>query len=101
MKCLWKKGAHLININKNSLLTKIDEVRYLANITNASIETKLVKTILPSELEADCSDLVKLDRSRRVCGVSCYIKFLIVYSYKNQFCSSTESILANIFFVDR
>ena len=98
---LKKKGAHLSNINKNSLLTKIDKVRYLANITNASIETKLVKTILSSEIEADCSDLVKLDRSRRDSGTSCYIKFLIVYSYKNHFCSNTESILADIFFVNR
>ena len=46
---------HFIHININSLLLKIDELRYIANRTNASIigisETKLDETILSSELE--------------------------------------------------
>ena len=46
---------HFIHININSLVLKIDELRYIANITNSSIigisETKLLETILPSELE--------------------------------------------------
>ena len=46
---------HFIHINTSSLLPKIDEVRYITNITNASIigisETKLDETILWSELE--------------------------------------------------
>ena len=56
---------HFIHININSLLPKIDEVRYIANITNASIigisETKLDKTIWSSELEIDDYDLVRPD----------------------------------------
>ena len=48
---------HFIHININSLLPKIDEVRYIANITNASIigisETKLDETISSSELQVD------------------------------------------------
>ena len=50
-----KRGMHFIHININSLLLKIDELRYIANRTNASIigisETKLDETILSSELE--------------------------------------------------
>ena len=50
-------GMHFIHININSLLPKIDEVRYIANITNASIlwisETKLGETILSSEREVN------------------------------------------------
>ena len=50
-----KRGMHFIHINTSSLLPKIDEVRYITNITNASIigisETKLDETILWSELE--------------------------------------------------
>ena len=42
-------------------MPKIGEVRYIANITNASIigisETKLDETILSSELEVDGYDL--------------------------------------------
>ena len=62
----------------NSLLPKIDEMRYIANITNASIigisETKLDETTLPCELEVDGYDLIRLCRSRRGGGVACYIK---------------------------
>ena len=32
-----KRGMHFIHININSLLPKIDEVSYIAKITNASI----------------------------------------------------------------
>ena len=50
-----KRGMHFIHININSLVRKIDELRYIVNITNSSIigisETKLDETILPSELE--------------------------------------------------
>ena len=64
-----KKGMHCIHINLNSVLPKIDEVRYIANITNASIigisETNLDETILSSELEVDGGyDLVRLNWSR-------------------------------------
>ena len=68
---------HFIRININSLLPKIDEVRYIANITNVSIigicETKLDETTLSGELEVDGYDLVRLDQSRRGGGVACYI----------------------------
>ena len=54
-----------IHININTLLPKTDAVRYIANITNASVigtsETKLDETILSSELEVDGYDLVRLD----------------------------------------
>ena len=61
-----KRGMYFIHININSLLPKIDEVRYIANITNASIigisETKLEETILSSELEVDGYGFVNLDQ---------------------------------------
>ena len=48
----------------NSLLPKFDEVRYIANINNASIigisESKLDQTFLSSELEANGYDLISL-----------------------------------------
>ena len=84
----WMNGMHFTHININSLLPKIDEVRYIANITNELIigisETKLEETIFSSELEVDGYDLVRLDRSRRGGGVTCYIKSLITFSYKDQ-----------------
>ena len=65
-------------------MPKIDEVSYIAYITNASIigisETKLGETILSSELEVNGYGLVRLNRSRRGGGVASYVKSSIAYS---------------------
>ena len=57
---------HFIHININTLLPKIDEVYYIANLTNASIiwirETNVDETIFSSELEVDGYDLVRINR---------------------------------------
>ena len=96
-----KRGMHFIHININSSWPKIDEVCYIANITNASIvripKTKLDKTGLSSELEVDGFDLVRLDRTMRSSGVACCIKSLIAYSYKDRFCSNIESIFVEFY----
>ena len=92
---------HFIHIYINSLLPKIDEVRYIANITNASIigicKTKLDKTIWSSELEVDGYDLVRFDQSRIGGGVASYIKSSVAYSYVESFCSNIESNFVDIF----
>ena len=65
MGCFFKK-MNFIHISVNSLLPKIGEVRYIANITNASVieisETKLDETIFSSELEVDGYYVVTLDQ---------------------------------------
>ena len=80
-------GMYFIPININNPMPKIDEVRHIANKTNASIigisETKLDETILSSELEVDGYDLLRPDQSRRGGGAASYIKRSIVYSYKD------------------
>ena len=72
-----KREIYFICININSLLQKIDEVRYIANITKASViginVIKLDKIILLIESEVDKYDLVRLNRSRRGGGVACCI----------------------------
>ena len=97
---LKKRGIHFIHININSLLPKIDEVHYIAIITNASVigisETELDETILSSELEVNGYELVRLNRSRRGGGVASYIKSSIVYCYKDSFCSNTNIIFDDI-----
>ena len=54
-----------IRINISNLFPKIDEVLYIANITNFSIigisKIKQDETFLPSELEVDGYNLVKLN----------------------------------------
>ena len=90
-----------IRINISNLFPKIDEVLYIANITNFSIigisKIKQDETFLPSELEVDGYNLVKLNWSRRVGGVARYIKSSTTYSYIDSFCSNTESIFFTLF----
>ena len=49
-----KRGMYFIHLNINSILPKIDEIRYIAKLTNATViglsETKLDNTVLSREL---------------------------------------------------
>ena len=84
-----KRGMHFIHLNINSLLPKIDEIRYVAKLTNATViglsETKLDNTVLSSELEIEGYDLAISDRSRRGGGVACFVKNSISYNRKPNF----------------
>ena len=96
-----KKGLRFIDININSLLPKIDEIRHMTKTTNAAIvgtgETKLDESILSSESDIEGYDLLRLDRSRRGGGVACYVKKSLAYNYRDNFCKNTESIFMDIF----
>ena len=67
-----------LHLNVNSFLPKIDEVKLIANKSNATIlgipETKLDKTIIDCELYIEGYDLIRSDRNRHCGGVACYIK---------------------------
>ena len=71
-------------MNINSILSKIDEIRYIVKLTNATViglsKTKLDNTVLSSELEIERYDLVRSDRSRRGGAVSCFVKNSISYN---------------------
>ena len=90
-------------MNNHSILPKIDEIRYIAKLTNATViglsETKLDNTVLSSELETEGYgyNLVRSDRSRRGRGVACFVKNSVSYNRKPNFCINTESIFMNIF----
>ena len=92
---------HFIHLNINSILPKIDEICYIAKLTNATViglsETKLYNTCLSSELEIEGYDLVRSDRSRRGGGVACFVKNSISYNRKPNFCINAESIFIEIF----
>ena len=96
---LKKRGMHfiLVNIDFCQKLIKCS----IAHITNASIigisETELDETILSSEFNVNGYDLVRLNHSRKGGGVACYIKSLIAYSYKENFCSNIESTFVDIY----
>ena len=62
MEHIIKRGIHFIHLNINSLLSKIDEIRYSVKQTNATVigltENKLDNTVLSSELEIEGYDPV-------------------------------------------
>ena len=96
-----KRGMQFIHLNIDSILPKIDEIRYIAKLTNATVirlsETKLDNTVLSIELETEGYDLVRSDRSRRGGGVACFVKNSNSYIRKSNFCINTESIFIEIF----
>ena len=59
------KGIHLIHLNVNSLLPKIDEIRYIAERTKAAVivitESKLDESIFQSEIEIDNYDVIETE----------------------------------------
>ena len=88
---------HFIHLNINSILSKIDEIRYITKLTNAIViglsETKLDNTVLSGELEIKGYDLVRSDQSRRGGGIVCFVKNSVSYNRKPKFWINTESIL--------
>ena len=91
-------GIHLIHLNVNSLLPKIDEIRYIAERTKAAVigitESKLDESIFQSEIEIDNYDLLRCDRNRNGGSVTCYIRSDISYVQENSF----PNVIENIFF---
>ena len=90
---------HFLNINVNSLFPKIEEVRFIAKKSKATVlgitEIKLVGTIFDAELYIEGYSIVRCDRDRRVGGVAGYIK--------NDICFSTKNVLSKkleVIFVD-
>lgn len=93
-----KSDTHFIHLNAHNLLSTIDEIHYIAKLTNATVtrfsETKCDNAALNGDLEKNSMyDLVRFDRSRSGIGVACFIKNVISYNRKPEFCINTESIL--------
>ena len=100
----WKafqcKGLHFLHINVNSLLPKIDEVKLIANKSNATIlgisETKLDETIMDSELNIEGYDRIRSDRNRHGGGVACYIKKDRHYNVRTNCPTNFENIFLDL-----
>ena len=94
------RGMHLLHLNVNSLINKIDEIRYIAKASNASFigltETKLDDTIYDSEISIDDYTVIRNDRNRYRGGVACYIKNSICYNNRNIFSNGIENVFIDI-----
>ena len=96
-----KRGLHLIHLNINSILSKIDELRVIAKKSRANVigitESKLDKTVLDEEINIDGYELARSDRNRHRGGVSCYIQNDISFNVRGDFSSEIENIFLDMF----
>ena len=101
---LWdnfsKRGLHLIHLNINSLLPKIEELRSIAKLTNAAVigisESKLDKTIFNAEISIEGYDIIRKDRNRNDGGVACYVQNDICYNSKQILQDDIENIFIDL-----
>ena len=81
------KGLNLLHLNVNRLLSKTDELRYIAKRSNAAVigttKSKLDKCILDSE--------IRCDRNRKGGGVACYVRNDLSYIEKDFFREEIET----------
>ena len=83
-----------MHLNINSILPKIDKLRYIARFSNAAVtgisESKLEKSITHSDILRDNYDLQRCDRNKNRGGVSCYISNYLSYTENNHFLMSLK-----------
>ena len=95
-----KRGLHLLHLNINSLLPKIDELRYIAKNSNATVigisESKLDNSVLDEEVNIEGYKLLRSDRNRHGGGVACYIRNDITYTERENFSTDLENIFFDI-----
>ena len=72
------KGIHLTHLNLDTLLPKIDDIRYIVKRTNGTVigisKPKLYETVLQSEIQISSYELLKCDRNRNGRGIACCIR---------------------------
>ena len=89
-----------MHININSLLPKINELRYIAKVNEAAVigisESKLDDSILSFEIQIENYDLFRSDRNRHGGGVACFIRNDLFYNTKPSLPSETENIFIEI-----
>ena len=90
-----------MHININSLLRKIDELRYIAKVSEAAVigisESKLDHSVLLSKTQNENYDLVRSDRNRYGSGVAYFVRNDLFYNKKSFFSPETENIFMKIF----
>ena len=96
-----KRGLHIIHLNINSLLPKIDEIRHIAKSSNFSViglsETKLDDSVFDAEINIEGYTFIRSDRNRHGGGVACYVKQHLTFDVKYYFSNEIENIFIDIF----
>ena len=94
------RGLHFIHLNINSLLPKIEELRFIAKSTNAAVigicESKLDASALEQEINIDNYKILCCDKNRHSGGVACYIRNDLSYNILSVFPCEIENIFFEI-----
>jgi len=95
-----KRGLHFLHINVNSLLSKIDELRHIANRTNLAIlgitESKLDNSVPNEEVNINGYSILRSDRNRNGRGVACYVRADLCFNRKNIISNSIEHVFFDL-----
>ena len=97
------KGLRFIHLNINSLLPKIEELRYISKSTNAAVisicESKLDASVLDSEISIDNYKILRCDRNRQDGGVACYVRNYLSYNALSVFPHEVENIFFEFYYL--
>ena len=97
---LKTKGLHLWHLNVNSLLSKIDEIRDIANRIKPAVlgitESKLDSSVTNMEVNINGYSIIRNDRNRHGGGVACYVKNDLCFNTKKIFPISIEHVFFEI-----
>ena len=78
------RGLHIIHLNIDSLLSKIEERRSIAKSANAAVigisESKLGASVLEQEISIDNDKIPRFDRNRHDGDAACYIRHGLSYN---------------------
>ena len=99
-KSFEKRGLHFIHLNINSLLDKIDELRFIAEKSKPTIigitESKIDETVSETEFDIQGYTPIRSDRTRHGGGVVLYIKEGIGFNIRDNFSNELENIFVDI-----
>ena len=99
-KSLNKKGLHFLHININSLLSKKDEIRCIANKTKSVItgitESNPDHTVPNSELNLPGYDILRYDRNKNGVGVACYNRKDLCFNTRTLHCKEIKNLVFDI-----
>ena len=94
---LNKKGLHFLQININSFLPKINELKCVANKTKATIfgiiESKLDHTVPDHEVNLPGYDILWCDINRNGGGIACYISIYVLIQQLTYFYESQDRLI--------
>ena len=94
------RGLHVIRLNINSLLSKIEKFRYIAKSNNAAVigicESKLDASVLDPEISIDNYKILRCDRNGQERGVVCYVRNDLNYNTLSVFPREVENIFIEI-----